>query len=45
VNFNGGDGIRAGSDTTVIDGGGNTAKGNDYASGFTPIQCFGVVCS
>jgi len=41
---NGGDGIRV-ADDLAIDGAGNTAKGNDYASTFTPIQCFGVVCS
>jgi Periplasmic copper-binding protein (NosD) len=44
ANFNGGDGIRV-AENTAIDGAGNTAKGNDYNSAFTPIQCWGVVCS
>lgn len=29
----------------ITDGGGNTAKGNGYVSGATPVQCFGIVCS
>jgi hypothetical protein len=46
ASFNGLDGIYvAAYDAAVIDGGGNTAKGNDYGSGATPEQCRGVVCS
>lgn len=44
ANFNAQDGIDA-RDTTVIDGGGNTAKGNDYADGYVPQQCYGIVCT
>jgi parallel beta-helix repeat protein len=44
ANFNGGNGIRV-AEEVAIDGLGNTAKGNGYGSGFTPIQCFGVVCA
>jgi hypothetical protein len=29
----------------VVDGAGNTAKGNDYVSGHPPVQCQGVVCA
>jgi hypothetical protein len=46
ANFNHLDGILiSGGDPAVIDGAGNTAKGNDYATGATPEQCSGVVCS
>ncbi len=41
--FNSQDGIYAG-DFGVIDGDGNSAKGNDYATGARPEQCYGVVC-
>ena len=44
ANFNSGDGIVV-LDLTVIDGGGNTAKGNDYGTGFDPQQCSGIVCT
>lgn len=44
ANFNGGDGIDA-NDLLVIDGGGNTAKGNDYNTGVTPQECLGIACS
>jgi hypothetical protein len=44
TNFNHLDGIDV-TDEAVIDGGGNIAKGNDYASGAVPEQCNGVVCS
>jgi parallel beta-helix repeat protein len=44
ANFNADDGIYVG-DATAIDGGGNLAKGNDYATGATPEQCHAVVCS
>jgi hypothetical protein len=44
ANFNTHDGIDV-YDTTVIDGGGNTAKGNDYGTGAVPQQCFGIVCT
>jgi hypothetical protein len=45
ANFNGNDGIFIQGDPTVIDGGGNLARGNDYTSGATPEQCYGVVCT
>jgi parallel beta-helix repeat protein len=45
ANFNGSDGINANSDATVVDGAGNTAKGNDYVSGNPAVQCQGVVCT
>jgi len=46
ANFNAHDGIYISIyEPTVIDGGGNTAKGNDYASGAVPAQCYGIVCS
>jgi hypothetical protein len=44
ANFNGADGIVA-SGVPVIDGGGNTAKGNEYTDGYAPVECRGVVCS
>jgi parallel beta-helix repeat protein len=43
ANFNGGDGIYV-FDVAVIDGGGNTAKDNDYAPGQVNEQCHGIVC-
>jgi hypothetical protein len=43
ANFNGNDGIYV-AEVAVIDGGGNTAKGNDYTTGNAPEQCHGVVC-
>jgi hypothetical protein len=33
------------ADYAVTDGGGNTAKGNDYGSGAIPEQCDAVTCS
>jgi hypothetical protein len=45
ANFNGGDGIFVSNDATVVDGAGNTAKGNDYVSGNPLVQCQGVVCA
>jgi parallel beta-helix repeat protein len=45
ANFNGLDGIKVQGDVTVVDGAGNTAKGNDYISGTLPVQCQGVVCT
>jgi parallel beta-helix repeat protein len=44
ANFNGLDGIYV-QEAVGIDGAGNTAKGNDYASGAVPEQCYGLVCS
>jgi hypothetical protein len=44
ANFNAADGIVA-AGVPVIDGGGNTAKGNDYTDGYAPVECQGVVCS
>jgi hypothetical protein len=44
ANFNGQDGIYV-DEVAVIDGAGNTAKGNDYVTGYPPEQCHGVVCS
>lgn len=44
ANFNSWDGIHV-DDLQAVDGGGNLAKGNDYASGQTPRQCYGIVCS
>ena len=44
ADFNGADGIVV-SGVSLIDGGGNTAKGNDYTAGYVPEQCNGVVCS
>jgi hypothetical protein len=44
ADFNRGDGIDVQTDV-VFDGGANTAKGNDFSSGATPIECIGVVCS
>ena len=43
ADFNGQDGIYV-TDTSTLDGGGNTAKGNDYIAGNPPEQCRGVVC-
>lgn len=43
ANFNFTDGIYTNA-PTATDGGGNTAKGNNYGAG-TPEQCHGVVCS
>ena len=46
ANNNGNDGIFANqNDPKVIDGGGNTAKGNDTTTGTKPEQCYGVVCN
>jgi hypothetical protein len=42
--FNARDGIYV-NEVAGIDGGGNTAKGNDHATGTTPVQCRNVVCS
>ena len=44
ANYNGDDGIDAGTDLFVVDGAGNTAKGNDYKTGDKPIQCDGIAC-
>jgi parallel beta-helix repeat protein len=43
ADFNGQDGLYV-TDTSALDGGGNTAKGNDYIAGNPPEQCRGVVC-
>lgn len=43
VNFNHNDGILV-NETEAIDGGGNLAKGNDYATGTTPEQCVNITC-
>lgn len=32
-------------DLAVVDGAGNTAKDNNYATGQVPEQCRGIVCS
>ena len=42
ANFNGNDGLYV-SDLTVVDGAGNTAKGNNTVQGTE--QCFNIVCS
>ena len=44
ANYNANDGMDAGADLLLVDGGGNTAKGNDYGTGNKPIQCNGVAC-
>jgi len=44
ANFNVYDGIYV-NDASAIDGGTNTAKGNDYGAGATPEQCFNIVCA
>ena len=44
ANYNTNDGMAAYADLLVVDGGGNTAKGNDYGTGDKPIQCNGVAC-
>ncbi len=44
LSFNGSGGISV-TDSTLVDGGGNTAKGNDYSPGNPPVQCEGVVCA
>jgi hypothetical protein len=44
ANFNGNDGIYT-QDATVIDGGGNSAKGNDWSTGVPQTQCEGVICN
>lgn len=44
ANFNGHDGIYL-DDLTPIDGGGNTAKGNDFTAGVPAEQCLGIVCT
>jgi hypothetical protein len=44
ANVNAYNGIQV-DDVTAIDGGGNLAHGNDYASGLAPVECTGVVCS
>lgn len=43
ANYNGWDGINV-EDEPIIDGGGNTAHGNDYGT-TTPEQCRGIACS
>ena len=45
ANNNGRDGIDADfGDDELIDLGGNTAKGNGYGSGGTPVQCVNITC-
>jgi hypothetical protein len=44
ANFNGRDGIWV-DEVAVIDGGTNTAHGNDDTTGVTAEECYGVVCS
>ena len=44
LDYNGSDGF-VGNGYAIIDGGSNTAHGNDYIAGATPEQCSGIACS